>query len=99
MGGNASPFIADLCLAWAEFSFMQELVKSKDPADLALAKTLSDNSRYIDDISVINYLRFGEDAKKIYHSSLILEESASGYHYDTFLDLNVRIFNNNFTIL
>ena len=98
MGGNASPFIADLCLAWAEFSFMQELVKSKDPADLALAKTLSDNSRYIDDISVINYLRFGEDAKKIYHSSLILEESASGYHYDTFLDLNVRIFNNNFTI-
>ena len=26
MGGNASPFIADLCLAWNEFNFMYELV-------------------------------------------------------------------------
>ena len=98
MGGNASPFIADLCLAWAEFCFMQELVKSKDPKNLALAQTLSNNSRYIDDISVINYLRFGELAKKIYHHSLLLEESTSGYHYDTFLDLNIRIFNQKFVI-
>ena len=58
MGGNASPFIADLCLAWAEYRFMVELVKSKDPVDYKLARTLSNNSRYIDDISVINFLGF-----------------------------------------
>ena len=28
MGGNASPFIADLCLAWAEYKFMIELSQS-----------------------------------------------------------------------
>ena len=80
MGGNASPFIADLCLAWDEYCFMQELSKSKTKSDLELAKTLSSNSRYIDDISTINYLGFGEIAKRIYHPSLILEESTSGYH-------------------
>ena len=60
MGGNASPFIADLCLAWAEYQFMVQLVKTKDPADYKLARILSNNSRYIDDISVINFLGFGE---------------------------------------
>ena len=62
MGGNASPFIADLCLAWDEYCFMQELSKSKTKSDLELVKTLSSNSRYIDDISTINYLGFGEIA-------------------------------------
>ena len=78
MGGNASPFIADLCLAWAEYCFMQELSKSNNPVDCKLARLLSNNSRYIDDISVINFLGFGELAKRIYHSELILEESDFG---------------------
>lgn len=96
MGGNASPFIADLCLAWAEYCFMMELSKSKDPSDFELAKDLNNNSRYIDDISVLNFLGFGELAKRIYHKELILEESTSGYHYDHFLDLNIRVHNDNF---
>ena len=96
MGGNASPFIADLCLAWAEYCFMVELVKSKDPSDYKLARTLSNNSRYIDDISVINHLGFGGLAKRIYHEELILEESEFGYHYDNFLDLSIRIHSQRF---
>ena len=91
MGGNASPFIADLCLAWAEYNFMMELAKSKEPADIELCQLLSNNSRYIDDISVLNYLSFGDLAKRIYHEELLLEESTFGYHYDHFLDLNIRI--------
>ena len=96
MGGNASPFIADLCLAWAEFQFMMNLSKSKEPEDSRLLGLLSNNSRYIDDISVLNYLSFGELAKPIYHEELLLEESTFGYHYDHFLDLNVRICNGRF---
>ena len=91
MGGNASPFIADLCLAWAEFCFMQELSKSNNPVDCRLARVLSNNSRYIDDISIINFLGFGELSKRIYHEELILEESDFGYHYDNILDLSIRI--------
>ena len=98
MGGNASPFIADLCLAWAEYCYMMELSKSKDENDIKLARRLSNNSRYIDDISVLNYLGFGGLAKKIYHHSLVLEESTTGYHHDHFLDLNVRIHNQTFVI-
>lgn len=98
MGGNASPFIADLCLAWDEYSYMEKLIKSKTKSDMKLAKILSFNSRYIDDISTLNFLGFGEIAKHIYHPSLILEESTSGYHYDTFLDLNIRVYKNKFII-
>ena len=98
MGGNASPFIADLCLAWAEYCYMMELSKSKDEEDQKLARALSNNSRYIDDISVLNYLGFGGLAKKIYHPSLLLEESTSSYHQDCFLDLNIRVYNQNFVI-
>ena len=98
MGGNASPFIADLFLAWQEYCFMDSLVKSNTESNLELARQLSLNSRYLDDIAVINFLGFGATAKLIYHSSLQLEESDFGYHYDHFLDLNIRIVNGRFVI-
>ena len=98
MGGNASPFIADLYLSWHEFCFMEALKKSKLDADYALAKLLSTNSRYIDDIAILNFLNFGTIAERIYHPSLVLEKSNSGIHYDTFLDLNIRVQFNKFII-
>ena len=58
MEGNASPFKADLCLAWDKYCFMQELSKSK--SDTEIAKTLSSNSRYIDDIVCITGPSGGE---------------------------------------
>ena len=98
MGGNASPFIADLYLAWHEFCFMNRLMSSKLSTDHKLAKILSANSRYLDDIAVINYLNFGNIAKQIYHPSLVLEGSTTGYHYDTFLDLQIRIYQKRFVV-
>ena len=98
MGGNASPFIADLYLAWHEFCYMSKLVASKSPTNHKLAKILSLNSRYLDDISVINYLNFDSIAKEIYHPSLVLEGSTTGYHFDTFLDLLIRIQNKRFVV-
>ena len=98
MGGNASPFIADLCLAVMEYRYMEKLVRSKLVSDRNLAKSLSLNSRYLDDIGVLNFLGFDSISKLIYHPSLILEGSGFGYHYDNFLDLSVRIFNEKFII-
>ena len=94
MGSNSSPFIADLYLAWHEYCFMAKLSKY----NYKLALTLSKNSRYIDDIAVINYLGFSVLSGQIYDSSLTLEGSTTGYHYDTFLDLQIRIFQNRFII-
>ena len=70
MGGNASPFIADLYLSWCEFIYMQSLAKT----DIDLARKFEFNSRYLDDIGVINYLGFSDIAKKIYHPTLVLEK-------------------------
>ena len=98
MGGNASPFIADLYLAWQEYCYMDKLVKSRSASDLQLAEKLSLNSRYLDDIGVVNFLGFGSIAKEIYDPSCLLTASDFGYHYDHFLDLNVRIVNGKFII-
>ena len=98
MGGNASPFIADLYLAWDEYCFMEKLAKSQTLEDKILAKLLSNNSRYIDDIAVVNFLGFGSISKLIYNPTLILEGSDYGYHFDTFLDLLIRIHNNKWII-
>ena len=54
MGGNSSSLIADLFLANLEFKYMDKLVSSKSPENLRMAKKLSNNSRYIDDIGVCN---------------------------------------------
>jgi hypothetical protein len=92
MGGNASPFVADLFLAWREFCFIREISKS----DRQLAFVLSNNSRYIDDILVINHIGFGDIAYKIYPESLILEKSSPFTKRENFLDLHIRIINNKF---
>ena len=51
MGGNASPFIADLYLSWCEYCYMTKIVKT----DYAMAKLLSYNWRYFDDICTVNF--------------------------------------------
>lgn len=70
MGGNASPLIADLYLAWCEYTYISEIKKT----DVQLAKILSNNSRYIDDILVLNFTDFGNIAKCIYAEELILKK-------------------------
>ena len=51
MGGNPPPFrpIADLYLSWCEYCYMTKIVKT----DYAMAKLLSYNCRYLDNICTI----------------------------------------------
>ena len=89
MGGNCSPLIADLYLSWIEYCYLSKLLKS----DLSLAKKLSLNCRYIDDIVTPNITNFLDIASKIYPKELPLEESSSGHTQDQFLDLNILVGN------
>ena len=47
MGGNVSPFIADLYLSWCEYCYVTKSLKT----DYNMTKRLSYNCRYLDDIS------------------------------------------------
>ena len=58
MGGNASPFIADLYLSWCEYCYMTKIVKIY----YTMAKLLSYNCRYLDDNCTINFRYFGDIA-------------------------------------
>ena len=94
MGGNASPLIADLFLANLEFKYMDKLVSSKSPDNLRLAKKLSNNSRYIDDIGVCNMNNINDFilcSKDIYPDSIPLTAGSLENHKDTFLDLDIKI--------
>ena len=96
MGGNACPEIADLYLIWCEYVYMQKICSGKNK-NLALARELSNNSRYIDDISTLNLsLNFGTLSKEIYDPSLILEQSSENGFRDNFLDLHIYIKNGKF---
>ena len=96
MGGNASPFIADLYLSWCEYCYMTKIIKT----DYAMAKLLSYNCRYLDDICTVNFKYFGDIAIYIYiyiyDSTLLIEGSACSYKQDTFLDLYIRVVDGKF---
>ena len=92
MGGNCSPLIADLYLSWLEYKFMKDLM----PTDFPLAKKLSSNSRYIDDIITPNIPNFLDIASSIYPKELPLEISSSNHLHDCFLDLDIVVKNDKF---
>ena len=92
MGGNAWPFIADLYLSWCEYCYMTKVVKT----DYTLAKLLSYNCRYLDDISTINLQNLQDIAKDIYDNTLLLEGSTCSYKQDTFFNLYIRVVDHKF---
>ena len=94
MGGNCSPLIADLYLSWLEYKYMKELMKSK--SSFPLAKKLSSNSRYIDDIITPNIHDFLDIASSIYPKELPLENSTNNNLHDCFLDLDISVKNDKF---
>ena len=71
---------------------MTEVVKT----DFTLAKFLSYNYRYLDDICTINLHNFGVIAKDIFDNTLLLEGSTCIYKQDTFLDLYIRFVDHKF---
>ena len=98
MGGNASPLIADLFLAILEFKYMDKLVSSKSPENLRMAKNLSNNSMYIDDIGVCNMNNNNGFicSKDIYPESIPLTTGCIENDKDTFLDLDITLEENRF---
>ena len=97
MGGNVSPLITDLFLLSLEYKFVRDLVDSSKknnlPDKLALAKALSNNSRYIDDILVCNFKKFDEVAKLIYPNSIPLTQGNTNDYQENFLDININVDN------
>ena len=59
-----------------------------------LARLLSNNSRYIDDVNVINYQHFSQQSKNIYPSDLSLERSGIDEKNVGYLDVRINIGNN-----
>ena len=70
MGGSCSSPTADLFLSCKEFNFMKRLLKEKK---FNLARLLSNNSRYVDDLNIINYQLFNNRSKEIYPDVLQLQ--------------------------
>ncbi|MCP4653358.1 MAG: GIY-YIG nuclease family protein [Candidatus Omnitrophica bacterium] len=79
MGGNASPMLADLCLAFMEFEY------AKNPNNDRIVAL-----RFIDDLLVLNYPDFLAIARHIYGSDLDLEVTYAG-DYCNFLDLAIQV--------
>ena len=91
MGGNSSSQFADLSLCKSEFNFMVSLIKEKK---FSLAKLLSNNCRYVDDLNTVNYLHFEHLISKIYPSDLKMERCGSDNKNINYLDVNISIDNN-----
>ena len=88
MGGNASPFIADLYLSWCEYCYMTDIVKT----DYAVGKLISYICRSLENIFKVNLKYFGDIA----NVTLLLEGSACIYKQDIFLDLYIRVVDGKF---
>ena len=95
MGGNSSSPIADLTVGKKEFNYMKKLLKEKK---LGLAKLLSNNKRYVDDLATINYLYFHNIIKDIYPQSLEMERAGDNNKQINYLDLNINITNEGLAI-
>ena len=90
MGGNCSSPIADLYLSFQEFLYMKRLLKEKK---FGLAKLLSNNNRYVDDVIILNYKRFGNKSHEIYPGDLIIERNGTDDKNVCYLDIEIKINN------
>ena len=67
---------------------MKKLMQEKK---FGLAKLLSNNFRYVDDLIIMNYLHFQNIIKDIYPPSLDMERSGNNNKDINYLDLNINI--------
>ena len=81
MGGNSSPLLADLCLSWNEFAYLNTRNNVR-PLKIF---------RYIDDILVMNTNNFSDIMKDMYGMELKLERTNTTTYECQYLDLNVNI--------
>ena len=88
MGGNSSSQFADLSLCKSEYNYMTSLIREKK---FNLAKLLSHNTRYVDDLGTLNYLHFERLISRIYPSDLRMERSGEDNKNVNYLDVNLII--------
>ena len=93
MGGNCSSQIADQFLCFREFLYMKSLLNQKK---LGLARLLSDNSRYVDDLGIQNYRNFDHLIADIYPKDLIMERSGNDDKDVCYLDVRITIGSDGF---
>ncbi len=89
MGGNASPFLADLTLSVLEFKYLN--------SSIPFAERLNLNStcRYIDDILSINCPDFMKISEKIYPVTVPLEKTNHTESAGCYLDLDINFSTKN----
>ena len=90
MGGNYGPLLANMFLSYCELLFMSNLVKENK---LGLVKFLSNISRYLDDLCIVNYKHFDSLVGKIYTEDLIAEYSGSNDKVVDYFDVRLTIEN------
>ena len=88
MGGNCSSPMADLTLSYKEFIYMQNLLRDNK---WGLAKLLSNNSRYVDDVNIINYKKFLTLIPTIYPNCLQVDRNGNNDKKANYLDVTVEI--------
>ena len=59
-----------------------------------MAKQLSHNTRYVDDLGILNYIQFENLISKIYPPDLKMERSGNNNKNVNYLDVNILINNN-----
>ena len=62
--------MADITLGFREYSYTKQILKNRK---FNLAKLLYNNSRYVDDINIINYKHFENIRADIYTKDLQIE--------------------------
>ena len=95
MGSDPAPFFANLFLYYYEKKWITDLQKR----DLIAARKLANIFRFIDDLSAINDNgEFEKNCRDIYPEELELGKENQSNTEATFLDLNIRITNNQFLV-
>ena len=94
MDGNSSSQLADVPLSKSEFNYQLSLIKDKK---FNLAKRLSNNKRYVDDLGVINYTSFASRIPEIYPPDLLMERSGNDNKFVNYLDIAVNIYSHKVT--
>jgi hypothetical protein len=95
MGTDPAPFMANLFLYYYENKFMNELISK----DKAAARKFGYIWRYIDDLNVVNDDKtFENNIHNIYPTELELKKENDGYMKASFLDLDITIVDNKFSL-
>ena len=95
MGSDPAPFMANLFL----FYYEDKWIRKTKRKDLIKARMFCNTFRFIDDLAAINdHGEFENVYKEIYPPELELKKESTSITEASFLDLNIKIINNKFSL-